>query len=338
MDDGVIVLDSEQTIAELNPTAEAMLGLQNAQVVGQPITGVFLQYPDLSIQPDGSRHEVSMKVKEQERHYELRVLPIRRRADAFLGSLVVLHDVTARYEVEHQRLQLAVERNQMEVLQRFVRDASHDLKTPLAIMNTSVYLLEQEFGKHPHRDALQFQITRLTQLIQDMLAMVRLDSVNSFEREPADLNSLITGIIEDLQPSAAKKNLTLHFECDSTLPLVAVNMDEMDMALRKLLINAITYTPDEGVVTVTMSTSDSEHLSISIRDTGLGIDAEDLPHIFERNYRGDKARGMAEGGSGLGLSIARRVVELHDGEIQVETAAGEGSTFRILLPLHGTPN
>src|SRR5690606_4259465 len=141
-------------------------------------------------------------------------------------------------------------------------------------------LLEQEFGKHPHHDALQMQINRLTQLIQDMLAMVRLDSMQILEREPADLNALVADVVDSLESRANANQLKMQFRRASSLPEIPLNVDEFELALHNLISNAIRYTPAQGEITVTTSATSNGRLSVSVQDTGIGIDPEDLPHIF----------------------------------------------------------
>jgi signal transduction histidine kinase len=229
-----------------------------------------------------------------------------------------------------------IERQRAELLRDFVTAASHDFKTPLTVMSLNLELMRRtrDPDKLQQRlDTLEKQVWRLNRMLEDMMVMLRLDAgYQSFPLASLEVNGLAREVFEAHQPAALEKRLELRFQPAAGALLVLADEDDLNLALSKLIDNAIHFTPDGGKITLAVSTSESRAI-IEVRDTGSGISAEDLPHIFDQFYRADKARSMETGGSGLGLPIAKRIIELHDGTLDAESTLGGGSTFRISLPL-----
>ncbi len=224
---------------------------------------------------------------------------------------------------------------------RFIADASHDLRTPLAAMQAILDVTRaqprstQEYERA--LDDLEFETKRLNTLTENLLRLARGDGQASRVREQVDVSLLLSDVCESLASLAEQKGLMLTCE---TAPLLVVNgdSDELVRMFVNLIENAIKYT-ENGGVTVT-ARADGRTLRIQVQDTGPGIFAEHLPHIFERFYRADASRSTE--GAGLGLAIAREIARAHGGNIQARSAEGEGSTFIVLLPLepigeHGSP-
>jgi signal transduction histidine kinase len=223
---------------------------------------------------------------------------------------------------------------------KFVSDVSHELRTPVANIGLYLHLLEN--GEAEKREqyvgVLKDQSNRLARLIQDILSLSRLDTG---EREvalaPVDLNALIEPIVAAGRPHAEVKDLALHFAPDPDLPSVQGSADELNQVITNLLSNAINYTPGGAVRVSTALDADREAVILLVEDTGIGIEPEDLPHIFERFYRGNEVGSSNIPGTGLGLSIAQEIVHRHGGRIEVKSRPGRGSTFRVNLPLHPPP-
>src|SRR5262249_16253473 len=152
-------------------------------------------------------------------------------------------------------------------------------------------------------------------------------------REPVNLNDLVIEVEKKLQPIAEKKRQHTTLKLDDTLPAVVGSHDELYRVVINLLENALNYTPDDGSVSVKTGSQNGTAM-LEFSDTGIGIDQKDLPHIFERFYRGDEARALVSGGTGLGLSIVKKIVDLHSGQIEVESSLGKGTCFRVRLPLN----
>jgi two-component system phosphate regulon sensor histidine kinase PhoR len=239
---------------------------------------------------------------------------------------------------EWQMVQLLLENEKVRILSEFIRNVSHDFRTPLSIIATKAYLINKSKSleeQQRNMESINHQIGRLTQLIDGMLAMSKLDSDLGIEIETVNIEAVLKEIVYRLNDMAGEKQIKLQLNLPETLPPLHANTKWLEDALSEVIKNGIMYTPAGGEVVINGS-SDAQMIIIEICDTGIGIPEEDTDHIFERLFRGDKTRAST-GGVGLGLSIAKRVVELHEGEISVESTVGKGSVFRITLPLSSDP-
>ena len=218
--------------------------------------------------------------------------------------------------------------------QRFLADVSHELRTPLTTIRGNVDLMRRMgVADHSFLDDIQAELERMTRLVNDLLLLARADVGGlPIERKLVELDTVLLDAYRQL----SKLNRPVKIVLDEVDQVAVLgDADRLKQLIFNLTDNAIKYTPPGG--TVHLSLSKSEHRThLSISDTGIGIPEEDLPYIFDRFYRVDKARTRAHGGSGLGLSIARWIVEVHGGEIEVKSKVGEGTTFHIYLPLLST--
>ena len=213
-------------------------------------------------------------------------------------------------------------------------DVAHELRTPLS--NIQGYLEAIRDGVvQPTPDTIDTihgQATQLSRLVDDLRLLAQVESGDLLlERSPVRLEDLLPSCVDAVRPRAAAKNISLELDFDEALPVVEIDGPRISQVIGNLLENAITHTPQRGRVTLsgTMSHGQAE---ISVADTGPGIAPEDLSRIFDRFYRADPSRARATGGSGLGLTIARRLVEAHGGGIEAESTPGEGSRFTVRLP------
>jgi PAS domain S-box-containing protein len=262
------------------------------------------------------------------------------------GFVAVMTDLTGQAladesldykQAESQRIQQAVERERTEILRQFVQEAaSHDFRTPLAIMKTSLYLLGRttDPARHNHYlGQLETQLDHLISLIESLLAMADLERTDEdLTLAPVDINQLIRELLMEKQIISTLKDHKIDFVPGMNLPPVLANGDELERALFQIIRNAVNYTPGQGYIRVETSLC-QDQVAIEVTDTGIGISAHDLPKIFNPFYKADKARQLGDNGMGLGLTIARNIVEAHRGRIDVESQLGEGSTFRICLPV-----
>lgn len=221
---------------------------------------------------------------------------------------------------------------------QFTANASHELRAPLALIRATseVALLRVNGDAESYREALH-RILRETEknsaLLDDMLRLARADaSTISLVLKPLEFASHIERLCERVQPLAVEKNIRLELRPSEGLFFVLADADQLKRLWLILLDNAIKYTPAGGSITVSWRAVSPQLLVCEVRDTGIGIAEPDLPHIFERFYRADKARSRAEGGAGLGLAIARWIVDAHRAGIEVDSLPGRGSAFRVLLP------
>jgi len=218
---------------------------------------------------------------------------------------------------------------------QFTADASHEMRTPLTAIKGQVEVaLSRPRGLAAYREVIQTvneEVDRLIRLVGLLLTLARADTGQiPISAEAVSLPDLVAGALEQQNPAAREKGIALSI---AGSPAVTLKADE-DLLLQlllNLLDNAIKYTPPGGQVTVGWNLR-GRQVELWVRDTGIGIASQHLPHLFDRFYRVDKARARAEGGAGLGLSICRWIAEAHGGSISAESAPGQGTTFRVVLP------
>lgn len=218
---------------------------------------------------------------------------------------------------------------------QLIGDVAHELRTPLAnIKGVMEGLADGVLSAEPATFyQVEREVTRLQRLVQDLEALSRAEAGQLLlEREPLDPGSFVEEAVARLRTQYEEKGVGLEVRMASPLPLVCADKWRMTQVMMNLLGNALQYTPEGGQVTVTAE-QDQEQFVARVADNGIGIDAEHLPHVFERFYRVDKSRSRAGGGSGIGLTIARYLVEAHGGRIWAQSeGTGEGSVFTFTLP------
>ena len=226
-----------------------------------------------------------------------------------------------------------------ETRSQFVANASHELKTPLATMKILVESLLYEDDMEPETrkeflNDINREIDRLSRVVGDLLTLARIDSRKlTLNRERISLAEVAEESMKSLRPLAERHKLSMTFEAGDPCVMEA-DGERLRQVCYNLVSNAVKYTPDGGSIRVTLRREGRDAV-LQVSDTGIGIAEADLPHVFDRFYRADKARArMGEsGGTGLGLSIVRQIVRLHAGTVTVKSAPGEGTTFTVQLPL-----
>ena len=333
MNVGVLMIDKEERIVLVNPSAEEMLGFTHRELYGrkydrakQPIELTRLIEESLK-QRAFIRDEIVLYFP-NERIIEVNLVPMSARDGEWGGILVALHDITDLRRLE-------------KVRSEFVANVSHELKTPVAALKgfAETLLAGAIDDRETARSFLQIihdESERLNRLIMDILELSKIESKRiPLNFSPVHLSEFVGQTLEMMKSEAQKKQISLSMEVPESLYLEA-DEDRLRQILINLLSNGISYTPNGGSVKVTAETiqdGENEKVRISVKDTGIGIPKSDLPRIFERFYRVDKARSRSSGGTGLGLSIVKHLVELHKGTIHVESRQGLGSTFMIDLPV-----
>jgi signal transduction histidine kinase len=230
-----------------------------------------------------------------------------------------------------------------EQIQQFTADAAHELRTPLSVISIAVdSTLESTKIEPEDRNNLEItkrQIRHLARLTEDLLWLSRLEAKQlPLQSQPCCLNDLVSDLEEELAPLAIANSIDLHSEISAKQIYVNGDSDKLYQAIANLINNAIRYTPAGGVVAIGLNYLD-RYAIVTVRDNGVGMASEDLPHIFDRFYRVQTDRARASGGTGLGLAIVRAIVLAHQGSIQVESqlASDEqlphGTKFTVRLPL-----
>lgn len=227
----------------------------------------------------------------------------------------------------------------LESTRQFTADASHEFMTPLAQIRTEAEVaLQAERPAAEYADVLRSvieEVERLTRLAGQLLSLAKEDAQASEPHfDDCPLGSVVRSAVAAAEPTAAQAGVTLALGPMADVTL-SIDADRLRQVLDNLLQNAIRYNRPGGRVDVSLQVAE-RHVAIAVVDTGIGIPAEALPHIFDRFYRVDRARSRRAGGTGLGLSIARTLVENMQGRIEVESDVGRGSTFRVVLP-HSKP-
>jgi signal transduction histidine kinase len=274
---------------------------------------------------------------------------------AYLHLLPLTIDrILERKWAEMQAYTLAQEKIRRDALNELLHSASHDLRTPLSNLNTSIYLLgkytevltsalsadnpdlallrQKAEQIHDRYQKLQMHEQNLELLITSMLELAQINLMDHAESTPQDLNMVILQEVEKFSADAIKRGLLLEVYPSNHPVWCRVKIEDWHLLMKHLLDNAFEFTQAGGKVTVQVS-SYSQKAVVTVVDTGVGIAPESLKQVFLPFYRGDAARESKRGHGGLGLAIAKRIAELHEGEISVSSIVGQGSRFTVTLPL-----
>ena len=329
MINGIVMIDRSGRILLLNRMAEEVLGFSARELAGRHYAEAKQQYELAQIIQEGLErrehlHDEITFYFPEERLLEINLVPVFHSGDEFGGVLLVLQDVSAIRRLERMRSE-------------FVANVSHELKTPIAAVKGFAETLLGGAVNDPDTAKSFLQIIydeseRLNRLIGDILELSKVESRRvPLQFSPVELSSFTEKTVELLATEAFRKGILLDVSVEPGL-YVEADEDRLRQIVMNLLSNGINYTPEGGRVSVKVD-GDDDHIRIRISDTGIGIPKKDLPRIFERFYRVDKARSRSSGGTGLGLSIVKHLVELHKGTIAVDSKVGAGSVFTIELPV-----
>lgn len=315
------------------------MGMDTDEVVGRSVFDVFPQEPALltDLQRALNGQALTSFSEINQVNYQTHYRPVFDAFGQVDGIVMVSIDISERMKAERHELDLALERERINLLQRFMGDVSHDFKTPLTSIKLSVYLLsrvQDEAKRQRNIRVIEMQTTRLEKLVTDLFTMSRLDQsiTGEFDFGSMNINTVLADVLLAHEPLVQAQQHTLTFEPAEHLANVYGDAFQMDRVFTNMLVNAINYTPEGGTITIRTRQQAGE-VVVEIQDNGIGIPAQEHEHIFTRFYRGDPARGSGQGGMGMGLTIARKIVEAHGGRIELESEPGKGSTFRVLLPV-----
>lgn len=242
------------------------------------------------------------------------------------GCVLIMHDVTGRYELDKSR-------------REFVANVSHELKTPLASIKLTTETIRDDPEMDPGTreyflDLVLSESDRMTRIVQDLLVLSRLDNNRtSWQIETFDLRNSIRHLCEVMRNDIESRGHKITLGFDRDLPNITADRQRIEQVILNVLTNALKYTPDGGHIDIRLERKSSKFLHLQITDTGVGIPAEDMSHLFERFYRVDKSRTLDTGGTGLGLAIAKELVEAHGGTISIDSCLNKGTTVHIELPI-----
>lgn len=332
MADGIVALDKKGRIILCNPAAAKMLSVKEQDVIGR---SPMLLWPEANWRsPLREVLRINQPVTRQiaiERpvHCVLRChfTPLRGEKGKAVGLVIVFHDITEQEKLESMR-------------KDFVANVSHELRTPLTTVKSYIETLLDGAAEEPSirerfLTVVSSETDRMVRLVRDLLHLSHLEQrTAALDIQPVDLASLAEETLAKLQGPLERKQLELVRVWSGDLPKAAADRDKIQQVLLNILANAIEFTPPGGRISLGI-TDEGGILRVGITDTGIGIPREDLPRIFERFYRVDKARSRELGGTGLGLAIAKQIVEAHGGEISIESEFGAGAEVSFTLSASG---
>lgn len=338
MVEGVVAIDGRQRIISLNQAAARLFGCDTDTAAGRTL-------PEMVRNVELQRLAADVLARRQSRSGGLTIIGrdgrqrllhaqgtvLREAEDRPLGAVIVLHDVTRLQELENIR-------------RDFVANVSHELRTPITSIKGFVETLLDGAAADP-ADAERFlrivarQADRLNSIIEDLLTLARIEQEAEKAEivlQPGRVREVLEAAAEACRMKADEKRIRLDIQCDRDL-VARRNAPLLEQAVVNLVDNAVKYSPPGATVRL-VAGHDAEGVVIRVEDQGCGIGAEHLPRIFERFYRVDRARSRELGGTGLGLSLVKHIAQTHGGRAEVESTAGEGSTFFIYLPAAPDPS
>ena len=327
MGEGLMVADAAGVVTLVNPAFLALFAVHE-EVTGRPLMEIA-RHPALNdafrtvVATQGERFEEMSFPHGEERTLLTHWVPLVEVGE-LKGVVAVFHDITDLKRLE-------------KVRRDFVANVSHELRTPVTVIKGyAEALLGGVLEGDPAR-AGQFvakignHAERLASLIADLLELATLESGQlALEMAPMSLDGAVRQAYTLLEQQALEKGIVLAAEGLSAVPPVQADRRRVEQVLFNLLDNAIKYTPEGGRVTVSAS-EEGAMVRVTVTDTGIGIPPRDLPRIFERFYRVDAARSREQGGTGLGLAIVKHIVQLHGGQVAVESTPGQGTAFSFTL-------
>jgi two-component system phosphate regulon sensor histidine kinase PhoR len=320
MTDAVLIASEAGRVQFANPAAEKLFG---KELVERSVTETLRNHQLIQAwQRCQELDEIQVETAEiagRRNFLQLIVIPDQHAPG---GSLLVLQDLTRIRRLETIR-------------RDFISNISHELRTPLASLKALTDTLQDGALSDPEAaprfiGRIATEVDALTQMAQELLDLSRIESGQvELERKPIAPKKLLASAAERMRMQAERAGLSINVECPPSLPKVNADEPRVEQVLVNLIHNAVKFTPPGGDISLVAEAGEGM-VRFAIRDSGVGIPADDLPRIFERFYRVDKSR--AGGGTGLGLSISRHLVESHGGQIWAESREGEGSTFYFTLP------
>ena len=356
MAEGLVFHQHDGKIIQVNPAAERILGLTQEQMMGLKSTDPRWHTIDENGNPfPGDTHPVMVTLKTGMPCYNI-VMGVHKPDDTLTwisinsapvffdeehdnkpdAVVVSFSDITRVKAAHEQELALELERQRMSLIQQFIQDISHEFRTPLSIINTGAYFVKRVEDRERHfqqADKILDQVSLLSKLVDTLLLMSRLHTNPDMSVAPVWLGNVLWQAAQSLEESRPSAAVTLEFVSVKKDFTVYADARMLMEAFQHVIANAIRYTLPGGHVTI-KTTIHEDYVAVDIADTGIGMSAESLERAFVRFWRLDTAH--TKPGFGLGLPIAQRILELHGGEIYLQSGLGSGTNAVIYLPLSGS--
>src|SRR5438270_8320961 len=327
MHDALLVVDSKRYVILANETFRKLFALPEISE-GTPLLEIVRDATLDRVINDAFDHggPVRSELTLDGLQIELHAVATKNDAGEITGALVLFHDITELKKID-------------QVRRDFVANVSHELRTPLSILRGYIETLldnpktsREELSRI--LGVMERHSKRLDLLAQDLLTLAQLESVNpNLQLSHLDLPSFFGEVSRDWEKKLANKQLNVIVDAPPEVPPIRADRQRLQEALYNLLDNAVKYSPEHGEIRL-MARQRDEEIVLSVSDSGIGISREDLPRIFERFYRVDKARSPESiRGTGLGLAIVKHVAQLHGGRVEAESEINKGTTIRVVLPV-----
>ena len=326
MADGILAVDTKRRVIMANPAAVRLLETPVTQLVGRDLDEIIAQLPmaaDAAWGAEGRLHTQEWELRSGT-IVEAWYAPVTDQQSELSGLVIVLHDITEQAKLSRLR-------------REFVANVSHELRTPLTTVKSYIETLldgamdDKETGRR-FLEVVGGEADRMTRMVQDLLTLAQLDHhPEQLARRPVDTGHLIETVVQRLSVVWMAKQLRIGRHVPTPHPWVLGDYQKLEEAVVNILSNSMEFTPPGGAIVITV-TPQGDWVDITIADSGIGIPEEDLPRVFERFYRVDKARSRQMGGTGLGLAIVKEIVTAHQGQVEVESQLGKGTTTHLKLP------
>jgi len=326
MRDGLLVVDAERRITLLNAALQELFALKD-----DPLGASFLEtLRDANVEEAISetfrrREPVQREIAIANRQLQINSVPMGKDNGDIVGAVVLFHDITELKRADEMR-------------RDFVANVSHELRTPLSILRGYIETMRDD-PKMPRAECarilevMEQHSKRLGLLANDLLTLAQLESgTSSPHLNDVDFGQFLAGLVRDWKRKFTAKNLKVAIDLPADFSIVRADEALLREIFDNLLDNAVKYSSKHGEIHLGAQRRRSE-IVLSVSDDGVGIGQEDLPRIFERFYRADKARSPELGGTGLGLSIVKHIAQLHGGRVEAESELGRGTTIRVILPV-----
>lgn len=321
MTDGVTAFNAEGKLIHMNPTAENLLGatFQEDAHFNDVFEGIDAPTPIAA----GEQGFVKMELERMGRTLSVLFAPYGENER---GIIAVIHDITEQRKLDEAR-------------REFIANVSHELRTPLTNVKSYTETLIDAAGELPTDTEVKFlsviagETDRMTRIVKDLLTLSKLDCGKMdlhFHR--FSMQHMVESVYNAMVLEAGNNGLELTLNIQGKMPDMNGDRERLEQVVINILSNAVKYTPSGGHIVLSAARRDEGHVMIRVKDDGMGIPKDDIPRLFERFYRVDKARSRAKGGSGLGLAIAKEMVEAHRGTIYLESQLDEGTTVTVVLP------